>query len=285
MAKTKGHTPIPNELLEAICLQPFTLSEIKVLLAMIRLILGWKSKREKRKDHISNRRFSKLTGLTPAGVRKGLKRLQQRGIIRCEEKGAGRRSSYWEIFTSPKMWIPVEGTPVPSKKKTRGKRSYPLRDRKTPPKEAQNSRNGPRGHARTSQGDTPVPSNTAVEGTPVPHKRNSSKETYLKERRAVTRLASLIEKTFQTFLHDPDFKLNDDEVEIIKGVSDRYSTSSPEQLITSFRNFLGCQEKIERKTIPIWAPQAGTYLATQSKHDGFRQAGSMARMPRARATE
>lgn len=271
MSKRKGYTQIPNDLLEAICLQPFTVSEVKVLLAMIRLILGWKSKREKRQDHISNRRFSGLTGLTPGAVRKALKRLQQRGIIRCEEKGKGRRSSYWELFTSPEMWISVEGTPVPSKKKTRGTRPYPLQDETTPPKEAKNSRNGPRGHARIPQSDTPVPSNTAVEGTPVPHKRKEEKETVVKERRAGARLASLIEKTFQTVLQDPDFKLNDNEVGIIEGVGNRYSTSNPEALSASFRNFLGVQEQMDRRTIVLWAECAGVMLTDSHDRKGLKR--------------
>ena len=285
MAKKKGHTPISNELLEEICSGDFTKAELKVLLAGIRKILGWKSRRISCQDHISLSQFSKLTGLTDRGVSKALKYLQKREIFTLVLPGSGRRSNLWHFNTSTESWLPVERTPVPPTKEKGVEHPFPLRDEKTPKKRSENTQNGPGWNTRSTQGGTPVPPTTPVERTPVLPQKKDLKETYPKERRTGARLASLIEKTFQTFLHDPDFKLNDGEVEIIKGVIDRYSTSSPEHLITSFRNFLGCREKIERKTIPIWAPQAGTYLATQSKHDGFRQAGSMARMPRARATE
>ena len=101
-------------------------------------------------------------------------------------------------------------------------RPFPLQDEKTHQKGSENTQDGPGWNARSTQGGTGVPSKGAVERTPVPPQKKKGKETNLKERRAEARkLASLIQKTFQTFLPDPDFKLNDTELEIIHGVTSR----------------------------------------------------------------
>ena len=90
------------------------------------------------------------------------------------------------------------------------------------------------------------------------HKRNSLKETILKESQ-IASLPLLIEELFQTILEDPAFKLDSDETNIIEEVCRKYP-NTPQELLVSFRQFLGTQKKMDRTAINRWSRTAGAYL-------------------------
>ncbi len=90
------------------------------------------------------------------------------------------------------------------------------------------------------------------------HKRNDLKETLLKESQ-IASLPLLIEQLFQTILEDPAFKLDSDETNIIEEVCRKYP-NTPQELLASFRQFLGTQKEMDRTAINRWAPCAGAYL-------------------------
>ncbi len=98
------------------------------------------------------------------------------------------------------------------------------------------------------------------------HKRNDLKETILKESQ-IASLPLLIEELFQTILEDSAFKLDSDETNIIEEVCRKYPNTTQE-LLASFRQFLGTQKKMDRTAINRWARTAGAYLP-QPKRAGL----------------
>lgn len=271
MAKRKGFAPVPNELLEALCAQ-LAGAELKVAIWGIRETLGWKSRRTTCQAKISLSRFSTKTGLSKQGVKNALKKLEKRKIFESILKGSGKRSTLWYFNDNPESWVPLESTPecTPEAKK-RGQPECTPEAKKGAQKPVGNTKKGPGGNPSSPQGESGSHSRGGLESSGVAPINRSLKKS--SQRESAIALASLIEKTFQTFLQDPDFKLNDGEVGIIKGVGNRYSTSTPEALSASFRNFLGIQEKMDRQTIVLWAECAGATLV--QPHDSK---GRMKRM-------
>ena len=72
-------------------------------------------------------------------------------------------------------------------------------------------------------------------------------------------LLRLTVRLFQTILEDPAFKLDSNETNIIEKVSRKYP-NTPQELLASFRQFLGTQKKMDRTAINRWSRTAGAYL-------------------------
>jgi phage replication O-like protein O len=102
----KGHTRIANELLEAIIAYPFTASQIKVVLVVIRKTYGWR----KKKSEISYGVISYLTGLNKRYVKKVVEKLVNDHVLIKEKNkiknilGLNKRYLQW------KLWITLKGS-------------------------------------------------------------------------------------------------------------------------------------------------------------------------------
>jgi len=76
-----GYTPIANELLESILLLNLGRSELKIILAIMRLTYGWSRK----EAEISVSVFQKLTGLDRRNAVRAIKNLLDGGLISRSE--------------------------------------------------------------------------------------------------------------------------------------------------------------------------------------------------------
>ena len=106
MAKKKGFTKFPNEMLEKMCRSHFTSLEYALILVAVRKIIGYHKKTGM--DLISLSQFCKFTGRTKRGVQKALDRLVEKKALICANPGKGRRSTLWAIETDYDSWKVVE---------------------------------------------------------------------------------------------------------------------------------------------------------------------------------
>ena len=81
--KENGYTPIANELLEAICRFPFSGSQLRIVLFLMRKTYGW----SKKWDNISCSQFAIGTGLNPRTVKRELKKLESMNVINNTRSG------------------------------------------------------------------------------------------------------------------------------------------------------------------------------------------------------
>jgi phage replication O-like protein O len=88
-----NYTQTPNDLFDEM-LPDMGLSELKVVLVIIRKTKGW----HKERDRISLSQLMKLTGLSRQGVLDGILRAMQRGIVGRE--ASGRSYEYFLIVNT-----------------------------------------------------------------------------------------------------------------------------------------------------------------------------------------
>lgn len=105
--KEPGYTQIPNVLLDD-QMQEMSKAELKIVLATCRKTFGW----QKGKDRISYSQFERLTGLSRASVREGIKQAVAHGYLRRYEVRNGFEYSL-VIDTIPEIEPPSELPPVP----------------------------------------------------------------------------------------------------------------------------------------------------------------------------
>lgn len=265
--KKKGYAPVTNELLEALCAQPFTGSELKVILWGIRQILGWKDRRTSRQDNISLGQFSEKTGLSKQGVKNALKKLEKRRIFEVILKGSGKRSTLWYFNDNPESWLPLESTTDYSKHEKGGQPGCTLEVEKPAQKPVANANKRPGGNHSSSPGATRVAAKGGLESTTLAPQKRDLKETSQRERA----LAHLIQKTLTDCLEDSDFELNNGEKKVIEDVSKRYSAIEPEELGQGFRTYLGVQPQLDRKAILTWADVVSVTLPHSRDGKGMKR--------------
>lgn len=96
-----GHTRIANELLEAIYQYPFNGTELKVILAIIRLTYGWARKA----TAISYSELANLINTQPRYVKKVIKELVQDNVIHKKTTNKRCVIGINKHYNTWRMWI------------------------------------------------------------------------------------------------------------------------------------------------------------------------------------
>jgi len=127
----EGHTRIANELYEQIMIAPFTLREMRVVLAVIRLTYGWNRKQAR----VTGGILAKLTGMPATKASTTLASLVSKNVV---TRHGGSRSPV-SLNKHADQWIleePVRVTPPPHEK------SRDLPNRTSDPNRYQSYQNG-----------------------------------------------------------------------------------------------------------------------------------------------
>lgn len=112
--KTPNYTQVPNELLDD-WMAVLTGAELKVMLVIIRKILGWRKPNET-VEPISVSQFAALTGLGETATRKAIGKLEALNLIK-KYTATGKTSGYMLVFDTPSESDPLRkrgGTPSES---------------------------------------------------------------------------------------------------------------------------------------------------------------------------
>ncbi len=108
-----GYTKIANELYEKILEYPFTLYEIKTILAIVRDTYGWNAA----KKQISNKRIADLSNIELRNTQKRLKTLQSRNIIFKQK--TKKNKNIWGINKDYEEWLLPNGNKFIEEPQTR----------------------------------------------------------------------------------------------------------------------------------------------------------------------
>jgi len=173
---------------------------------------------------------------------------------------SGRTSTAWMLNTSTDEWDLSEWRSHTTKSR---KQTVAQSRHSNPPKKTKKKHDKTQKSSHLAQSRHPGRPNHATQtedrvAQTDHHKRKDPKETLLKESPDAS-LTVLIEELFQTILEDSAFKLDSDETNIIEEVCRKYP-NTPQELLASFRQFLGTQKKMDRTAINRWSRTAGTYL-------------------------
>ena len=94
----KGHTKIPNYILDTLTHIKLSGSEWNVLMLIIRKTLGW----HKNDDWISLTQFVRICGIDKSSVRRALQTLEERKIV-CKSAHS-RKGSKYELNKNCEEW-------------------------------------------------------------------------------------------------------------------------------------------------------------------------------------
>jgi len=271
MAEKEFFTMIPNEMLEKVCRSHFSSLEIELILVVVRKIYGWH--KETGMDPISLSQFCEFTRRTKEGVRKALKRLEEKEVLIRALPHTGRRSTVWAINTDYDSWKVVEvnaRSTLEHKKRVNGRST--LQGEKEAENELENVASDPRGEQPFHPGVNERSSVEVRRGEqPLPHKRNGSKETILKESEngSSRTLINLIQTQLRETMGDEALELSKSDLDTVQTVSEKFPDQTPESLFHSFKNVLGTSDD-PLAAISQWAENVGKYLPTSNrKEKGF----------------
>jgi phage replication O-like protein O len=116
--------PVPNEIVDQLCMTYLTTYESRVVWAVIRKTFGFHkpgSKHLRKKtDGIALSQFVEMTGIDRRNVRRVLSRLTERQIMLCVDRGAGTTKTYGlNLLIS--QWVLGAIEPPRKKRKKRSK--------------------------------------------------------------------------------------------------------------------------------------------------------------------
>jgi phage replication O-like protein O len=95
-----GHTRVANELLEAITVYPFTMAQLKVILAVIRNTYGWSRKTAR----LSYGRLSSMTVINKRHLKRVVEELVSDGILLKQKEGRLNVLGINKRYTGWKLW-------------------------------------------------------------------------------------------------------------------------------------------------------------------------------------
>jgi phage replication O-like protein O len=95
-----GYTTIAHELLEVMALYPFTKSEYKVLLVIIRQTYGWKTKKKK----LSYGIIAHATGMSRRQVKRSIDKLVEDNVLFKESNKSGSIFGLNKYYLTWKLW-------------------------------------------------------------------------------------------------------------------------------------------------------------------------------------
>ena len=266
MAKKKGFTKFPNEMLEKMYGSRFSGLEYALILVAVRKIHGWH--KDTGMDRIALSQFCELTGRTERAIQETLKKLERKDVLIRANPGTGRRSTLWAINQDYDSWEAVE---VNNRSTLQHEKGVNGRSTLQGEKGAESEPENDASDARGEQPFTPeVNERSTVEvrrgEPPFTHKRKGSKETYQKESENSRSLVLINLIKEQLREEDEAFELSKAHLDAIHTVSEKFPAQTPESLLHSFKNVLGTSDD-PLEAINRWPEKVGGYLPPSNRQE------------------
>lgn len=98
--KENGHSPIAHPILEGFAVAPFTSSQLRILLALVRQTYGWSRK----EASVSYADFERLTGLPRKTVQRTVSSLTEAGVLVVVQPATGSTPTVYRLQKDPREW-------------------------------------------------------------------------------------------------------------------------------------------------------------------------------------
>lgn len=108
-----GYVDVPRHLYDAIMAAPFTLSQLKVVLVIVRLTWGYYPAENHGGAMVSQATIAGYSGLSPCTVRNAVPLLIKEGVVEVVRHGSGREPDVLCVCPDPSKWGRFEPVEVP----------------------------------------------------------------------------------------------------------------------------------------------------------------------------